>query len=248
VRSTFELATGTVVGTDHLRTGRNGHDAFASLLADDLAIALVCDGCGSGAHSEVGAKIGARILVRELAAGVRRGLDLSPDSPLWTGAAGDTIAQLKALASTLGGSPVDTVETFLLFTVVGLLITPRETAVFFLGDGVIVINGTGIVLGPFPDNAPPYLSYALLDGTTPRLNVNQLLSTNAIESLVVATDGATGIVDRLPAMLDDLAFRNPDVIRRRLFLLTRDEPGLLHDDTTIVAIRRRKNAAESVLS
>ncbi|HKD75720.1 MAG TPA: protein phosphatase 2C domain-containing protein, partial [Ktedonobacterales bacterium] len=65
------IAGGSVPGRAHLMTGRPNQDALSWVRSERALIGAVCDGCGSGAHSEVGAQLGAQLLVgalhRELA-------------------------------------------------------------------------------------------------------------------------------------------------------------------------------------
>ena len=44
----FQLAAGSIRGREHLRLERNNQDAYATLRNEQYAIAVVCDGCGSG--------------------------------------------------------------------------------------------------------------------------------------------------------------------------------------------------------
>ena len=53
-------------GKSTARVGRNNQDAHAFSVCDERILALVCDGCGSGRYSEVGAQIGARLLLAAL--------------------------------------------------------------------------------------------------------------------------------------------------------------------------------------
>ena len=58
----FQLAFATVAGRMHHLSGRNNQDAYAWTQGPGGLIAVVCDGCGSGPHSEVGAQVGARLV------------------------------------------------------------------------------------------------------------------------------------------------------------------------------------------
>ena len=118
----------------------------------------------------------------------------------------------------------------------------------------------------FPDNAPPYVAYGLLRPAE-GFAVLRRLDTTALDSLLIGTDGAADLAALAGARVpgtdepvgplarwwqDDRFFRNPDAVRRRLALLNspgwrRDsagrlapEPPLLRDDTTLVALRRRR--------
>jgi len=57
----FDIAAASVIGREHARAGRNNQDALSLLAQGEVLAAVVADGCGSGAHSEVGAQIAQRI-------------------------------------------------------------------------------------------------------------------------------------------------------------------------------------------
>jgi hypothetical protein len=47
----------TIQGRDHLLKRTNAQDAYALHVTPVGVVAIVCDGCGSGRHSEVGAAL-----------------------------------------------------------------------------------------------------------------------------------------------------------------------------------------------
>jgi len=272
VRALFDIAAGSVIGRDHQLAGRNNQDAYAWAYLEHALLAVVCDGCSSGKHSEVGAQLGARLVV----AALTRALS-GPALSFWQQVRHDVLAQLRCLAEQMGGCLAHTVQDYLLFTVVGALVTPRQTVLFSLGDGVMLVNGDPIPLGPFPDNAPPYLAYALLDshsGSAPvwEFQIQRTLPTTALQSLVLGTDGVEAL-QRIAAhpipgkqvavgplsqfWQEERYFTNPDAVRRTLALVNRTvlqpdwqaqrldrQGGLLPDDTTLIAIRRRSGQSE----
>ena len=67
----FEIAGGSVAGRSHVLAGKGNQDAYHWSVEERSLVAVVCDGCGSGAESEVGAALGARLLVAEAARGTR---------------------------------------------------------------------------------------------------------------------------------------------------------------------------------
>jgi hypothetical protein len=274
VQGLFDIAAGSVTGRDHVLAGRNNQDAYHWACLPDAVMAVVCDGCGSGKHSEVGAQIGARLMIEAMAQAMQ-----GPTRTFWRRVRQEVLAQLQRLAAQLGGSLTSTVHDYLLFTVVGALITPWRTFCFSLGDGVIVINGDQIPLGPFPDNAPPYLAYALLDVHNGRpsawsreFQIHRVLPTTTVQSIVLGTDGVATLllaaahpIPGKPAVVGPLQqfwqeeryFTNPDAIRRTLALVNREvvqpnweaqrldrQGGLLPDDTTLLVIRRRPTPCE----
>lgn len=269
VQRLFDIAAGSVTGRDHVLAGRNNQDAYHWACLPQAVMAVVCDGCGSGKHSEVGAQVGARLMIEAMSRAMQ-----GPVHAFWYRVRQDVLAQLCCLAEQLGGNFPSTVQDYLLFTVVGALVTPRRTFCFSLGDGVMVVNGDQLLLGPFSDNAPPYLAYALLDAYNCRLSVfsrefqiQRSLPTMAVQSILLGTDGLETFRQAAASPLpgkqaavgplqqfwqEERYFMNPDAIRRTLALVNREvvqpnweaqrldrHAGLLSDDTTLVVIRRR---------
>jgi Protein phosphatase 2C len=189
----------------------------------------------------------------------------------------DVLAHVRtlALAMTLQGESLSTtLRRYFSFTLGGFIITPKWSAVFFCGDGVYALNDKVTVLGPFAGNIPPYPIYQLFDTEDfstncpdVQLKVLEVLPTEDLQSALVGTDGVCHLIDavdkKLPGRTDsvgnlsqfwtDSSFvSNPDALRRRLALITRDvvrvsrddktqlinEPGLLKDDTTMVVVQR----------
>ncbi len=259
----FQLAAGSIVGQEHRQTGRNNQDAWAVSQTDAATIAVVCDGCGSGRFSEVGAKLGARLIVQA----IQQAADLSNPEILLQSVQVQVLTELQNLIKAMGGDWVQTIQDYFLFTVVGVLITPMETLTFAMGDGEIALNGAVTTLGPFPNNAPPYLAYGLLDtAPSPVWQVCHHVPTEQVQSVLIGTDGVVDLLElgdrALPGKSElvggveqfwqqDRYFANPDMVRRRLALINREgmqpdwqqqtlvkHPGLLRDDTTLVVVRR----------
>ncbi len=249
----FALAGGTVAGRDHRVAGRNNQDAFCIAQNEQRVAAIVCDGCGSEGKSEVGAEIGARIIVQHIVA--------SDDLKSGLGAAAEALAGFRAALEKWWND-------FFLFTMVGARLTPQEATFFSIGDGLIVVNGERIPLGPFPNNAPPYLGYDLARAWEKHLVIHRLLKTDQLTSFLLATDGIddliaaegktlagrTDTVEPIDAFwTDGRFFKNPDAIRRRLALISREHtavasdgasikrtPGFLRDDTTLIVGKRKE--------
>lgn len=283
----FEIAAGTIVGRDHVMVGKNNQDAFCWMNSRDMIIAIVCDGCGSASHSEVGAKVGAKLILEAIKKQVliyRSSGSTShiAENSFWDEIAKDVLAELRILANTMSESISLVSRDYFLFTVVGAVITPLFSLTFSFGDGVLAINGDVTTIGPFPNNAPPYLAYSgLLDMSfkkdCPELlkfQMHKLLLTEEVQSIFIGTDGVGDFIENQFSKIpgkdepvgpisqfweDDRYFKNPDMIRRRLFLVSRDyqkidweeqkiikEPGLLSDDTTLIVIRRKDQGGEEV--
>lgn len=247
----FEIAGGRVVGAEHRRTDRACQDAVHWVHTDQALIAAVCDGCGSGRHSEVGAALGVRLWTqavaeivrqcpeprrtRELDAASAAGVVSEPDCDSWTWSdvwrmtRERVCATLAQLVMAMGQPFGDTVADYFLFTVVSAAITPNTTAIHAIGDGVVSLNDRVDVIGPFPGNQPPYLAYDLLsrDGEIPLASseFHRVVDTRDVESVILASDGATeleGDIGGLGQFVGDRYFRNRDALRRRLAVVNRE--------------------------
>lgn len=238
MKNQFELAGGSVIGREHLRVGKNNQDAYFWQVVEEGIIAVVCDGCGSGTHSEVGAKLGARMIVETLRCFLKDDFCLESET-VWQTLQKLLLSHLQQIAEQLGGDRIQTVRDYLLFTIAGVVVTPATTAVFALGDGVVIVNNQVMRLGPFANNAPPYLGYGLLDRQSKALQLKalQVLPTEQLQSLLLGTDGVDDLMQVAKQSLpgksepvgdiaqfwqDDRCFRNPDQVRRRLALINRD--------------------------
>src|SRR5262245_14532649 len=251
----FELAAGTIVGRDHLFARRNNQDAFCTWSGDEGVIAVVADGCGSGRASEVGARLGARLVTEALR---RRQYELAeaaiPD--VLEAVRREVLESLRRLASDMGGSLAQSVSDYLLFTVVGAVVADAVAFVFALGDGVAIVNGEADVMA-CDGNSPPYLAYGLTngEGAGPRFQIRRALPVRDVDSVLIGSDGVVELMAVEPLRRfweDDRYFRNPASLTRRLTLLSRDAQridwearrverahGVLADDTTLVVLRRK---------
>ena len=280
---TFQVAGGSVIGTDHSLPGKpgakNNHDAFLWKSSPDITVAVVCDGCGSGLHSEVGAKLGAELITQTIINQYIQLMHYQPGARLtrenfWNRVRREVTGGLTQITGLLGPSLSQVINDYFLFTFVGVFITPNVTYVFSVGDGIYCVNGELKSLGPFPGNAPPYFAYNLtgsnLHETNSSLldiNLNEVIPTSSVESLLIATDGAEKFHElaskTVPGRQDligplsqfweqDFFFDNPDQIRRRLNIINRETVlnqtvigGPLKDDTTLIVIRKSKIEEET---
>lgn len=267
----FEVASGSVVGRDHVHIGKNNQDAHCVVRDTGGVIAVVCDGSSSGKFSEFGARLGARLIATSLHDSLRAGRK-APDA--LERARLDVLAQIRLLANVMGFSLSQTISDYFLFTVVVAILEPLETTIAAIGDGAYAVNGELVTLGPFPENAPPYLAYAItgsplthVEPGSIRFQPHSVVPTADIQSLIIGSDGV-GDLDtcrerNLPGRQEcvgplsqfwenDRFFKNPFILGRRLNLINPPRPtirvrdgvierseGLLLDDTTLVAVRRK---------
>lgn len=193
----FEIAGGTVTGRDHLRVGRNSQDAYYWEESEDVLVAVVCDGCGSSPHSEVGAKLGAKLVVRQTL------LAYLQDPKAFVSADETGFERLKrtlliSLSSTIkdmAGSFSENVRDYFLFTILGVIVDQTHgVQLFGCGDGVYYLNGLPVYLSA-PNNTPAYLSYGLIKTEMGEPELKRLLSHPGwkLQHLLLCTDGVSDL-------------------------------------------------------
>ncbi len=271
----FELAGGSVPGSDHVEAAKNCHDAYHFVQTDEASVAVVADGCGSGKHSEVGAKLGVRLIAGAILAELRTGRGEGPFS--WERVRMSVLKSLFDLVKEIDSEKGKFIIDHLYFTAVGMLILPETSAAFAIGDGLIYVNGERIDLGPFPNNEPPYLAFALgtsaIDPELLKFQIVRSIPTEELQSFAVGTDGLCFLTDAEDECFpgtnqpigpisqiwtEDRFFKNKDNARR-LLARANDEkrridwdrraidvsPGLLKDDTAFVSGRRKRQEVTS---
>src|SRR5262245_17007364 len=145
----------TVIGSRHQRSSRNGQDAAVAWSDGKRAVAVVCDGCSSGGSSEVGARLGASVFLHSLAMRLAAGESVSCPAT-WAAARIEVVRAIADIVERMPGDRLQAIHDYFLFTIVAAAATRDGAAVWALGDGAYSFGDTTRVLGPFPDNAPPY--------------------------------------------------------------------------------------------
>ena len=231
---------GSVTGLEHVRLGRNNQDALAACELGGLLSVVVTDGCGSGAFSEVGARLGASYFARELCAQVA----VYGFTDEAVHAAGEALlAWLEPVARGLG-DVVAGVAEHLLFSVLAAVTDGDQVLVCGAGDGLFTIDGRLTVVEPGKGNAPAYLTYRLVPKERLTAPADPRLVTHFnghAREVVIATDGALALVKEGSTALSELALSafvgtSPYLLRRRLTVLAERERRLL-DDTTVAVVR-----------
>ncbi len=269
-------AAAAVTGAAHLRLTRNGQDAVARWSEGPRGVVVVCDGCGSGASSELGAIFTARALCAAMARRLSGG-EPAAERDTWEAARHEVVAALARLVASWTlerldapiealtdaipdpTAPAQLVEQHLLCTAVAAATDEHGAAVWAIGDGAYVMGGELTVLGPFADNAPPYLAYQLL-GVTPaahfaaRRHDRDAAGNRAHAAILVATDGAAALGDGLCALVAPPALErllsHPDALRRHLATLARASEHILWSERRVerAAAALQDDAAIGLLS
>jgi hypothetical protein len=245
MKSLFESVAGSIVGTDHRKqfVWKNNQDAYAIRESDDLMVAVVADGCGEGAHSELGARLGAHLLAHRLTQLFGWSESTADENALSDGLERLRISIILSLQQLLmeidRDSRTQSVVDNFLFTLLSIIITPTSTYVIGIGDGVYAINREIVRIGPFPRNEPPYLAYGGLvkSNIAPelcRFTIHKVIPTSELQSACIGTDGIAdfGRISNLTLpgknelvgslsqfWTEDKFFKNSESLRRRLNLI-----------------------------
>ncbi|HRE47571.1 MAG TPA: protein phosphatase 2C domain-containing protein [Aggregatilineales bacterium] len=224
---------GQVTGRDHILRGMNCQDAYTLLEQADAVIGIVCDGCGVGGRSEVGAALAAQFISGRVARALAEGIALEglPDVIY-----AETIRFLEGIVSAV--DPMNRpgfVRDYLLFTVIGVVITPTGGVIFAAGDGLIVLDSR--MIRRDENNTPSYIGYHVVDPA--------VLAEAALPSgfdiyplpsdwarVAIATDGFEA--DVLPNLWGKA---HPRGVQRWLNVLSSQEKRF-RDDATVIAVER----------
>lgn len=239
MRNIFEIAGGSIAGRDHRHSLMNAQDAFCFDSDGNTLVAVVCDGCGSEKHSEVGAQIGCRLVAKNLLNACKTICETIEFSNVFDGVARNLATWVDRMADSMSGDKVmktGIICEYFLFTVVAVVMTREYTCVAMAGDGVFIVNGE-VSHVKAKDNKPDYLSYGILNPSRmPSITPVKWKPTCEVNSLVIGSDGLADLIaaaDRnIPGKdekigpisqfwMRDLFFRNPFGIQHRLNLINR---------------------------
>jgi len=245
----FQIAGGSVVGRRHLGrknllVGKNNQDSLSCVKSSDCIIAVVADGCGSSSQSEIGSVMACEWICKLIPEYLNMGYDIDE---MWQDLKNDIVANIKSTAQNMSGNFVDNIMEKFLFTILGCVVTPENVYIFSIGDGVYFVNDTMHNLGPFPNNAPPFIAYECIPSSlfmkppTDSFDFDvRIYDTDIVENILIGTDGVIDLVeaanDKIPGKdeeiggisqfwTSDIYFKNSDAIRRRLAVINREYHG-----------------------
>lgn len=242
MKKIFGIAGASVQGRNHRETNRNNQDSFYYLNENEL-VGIVCDGCGSGKHSEVGAKIGASIVANEIKRVMGKADKGAKPEILLKQVRDNVSALLLILINSIGDKLRRVINDYFLFTIVGFFGLGDEIVFFILGDGVIIVNGEIMKIGPFENNEPPYLAYSLCETSLKNgksaldFKIVKVIKIDDFKSALIGTDGVADLINscgkKIPGKIESAPeikyfweeerfFQNPDLLRRKLSFMSKD--------------------------
>lgn len=231
----IQVRAGQIIGRDHMARQANTQDSFAIAQQNGYVVGVVCDGCGSGISSEVGAKLAAQYIVTQAKSMLDVGM--SPDSvvkalyPSVVRFLGYLVAGMQPI------DHIDFIHHHLLFTVVGVIASDEQTLVFSAGDGIIAIDDRVTQINQ--NNTPAYIAYNLLDQATLRSfempTAFELCHVDDWNQIAIATDGFE------PELLPDVwNMKHPRGLQRKLNVWSNMERRF-RDDVAIITLEKVKD-------
>lgn len=260
----WTLSCGVKAGHYHVRNGINCHDAAVVSATPELAVGVLCDGCGEGLHSEVGAWSIANFAVnkikelRTFGYGVEDILSVLFNSIIHFI---DSNIQLSCSPPT-SSDVAAYIKNYWLATIMGVIASKEHAIIFWCGDGTIVDDNEMTVLNQ--NNAPKYLAHNCLllpgkHGVTSehipasfsyQFQPHTALTPQPIR-VMVASDGFTTICEDkfsvaltqepdLPRDLNGLQWGKNGNFGLKKWMNSRSDRGYFDDDCSIITAERKR--------
>lgn len=233
VLNRFRVSAGTIIGRTHTMRQSNCQDAFSFAVAADYAAGVLCDGCGEGSASEIGAKLAARYLTQEAVTLFLKGAapadlpgTLYPALIEYLGG----LLNLQRISEMMGRQIF--VKQHLLFTVLGFVLSKESGVIFTAGDGLVYIDGSLRKLEH--GNLPPYPAYHLVATDIIPFGFEvTAFDPGSLQYLGLASDGFDAeLFDELHGLT-----RHRRAIQRKLNVWSNKEKRFL-DDATVIWLER----------
>lgn len=238
--SNLRVRYGQIIGRNHMQRQQNCQDGLAVIETENLAVGVICDGCGSSSKSEVGAILASSFLAQEAVKALESG---TPLSELAVSLYDRLQAMLSQFIAIMQPDDLSTfVQEHLLFTVLGFALhkETEDALIWAAGDGWILMDDQ--FQHRDQQNAPEYPAYALL----PRSSLRRLHAQSTFETIMVpnnwkrfaiASDGLENAA--IPLIWEQAHSRG---LQRALNRLSLNEHRL-HDDTSVIVVEREIRAS-----
>lgn len=194
----LQIASGSVVGSDHRKKNLNNQDSFLVHQEDDLLIAIVSDGCGSSLRSDVGSQVLCELLKQVILEhksqiGTEYFLQLSFER---------LCDKLSQACLVLGFQDQD-IEKYFQASLVCCIVYEEQAYIFSCGDGMYIVNDDIVKIEPQENNSPVYPVYRLIPTTfSPEVLEKELkfhlhyhADLSYVDYLMIGTDGVEDYIE-----------------------------------------------------
>lgn len=242
----WTLNKAIIIGNEHVfaRTNRQDFCGFIEY-ADEKIVGVICDGCSSGKHSEVGASLIGLQLLKLL-----KKLNFTGDMNVYRiniqVHIESFIYHLMNLMFEDSIDKVQFVNDYMLTTFTFCVIDEENTFIGHAGDGIIVIsqNNELHVENVDHNNSPHYIAYNLVDeellkSTKVKSDLEiKRYPTSEIDSIIIASDGLEPLVEK--NMLSEL-YGNTGRKLQRKFNVWQKIDRMFGDDVSCVIFEKWKD-------
>lgn len=263
MKHTVEFTAGSVIGASHRKKGTNNQDSYITYCDDDLFIGLISDGCSYKDQPLSRSEIGSALLCEFTTSSILS-LRHQIGSEQFFHTLFRNLNDRIALHLSLIDEPERYTRKYLQATLLGCIISNNHLWIFSCGDGIYFLNGNQHTILPQEGNSPVYIAYqfmpttfssALLDREL-RFHVQQSISMDEVDSVLLGSDGLQELIDAKEALIHvrnepigeieqwwtkDLYFRNP--VSATNWLRMMNEGGYCKDDVTLIGVRKKKEVS-----
>lgn len=232
-----QLSGASVLGRDHALVRKNCQDSFALGQQNGAVWGVVCDGCGEGDRSELGAHLTSVLLHRSFALSARFAEPGCVSRVVETANERLYVFYSKMLQDLypLGrwGTEAEHNDMRLfafhhmLCTVVAFFAYGDEAVVFWAGDGSFEVNGERTTLDS--GNRPKYPIYPVLKTIVPEpMFESRTLTVAPGSKIAISTDG-------FDAEFSDVYGKTPNALKRWMNVVQKRDRKFQDDATVVVA-------------
>lgn len=232
-----------IIGRSHLLSGRNCQDALKTgsleIRGQKMFYGVICDGCSSGESSEVGAKLAATFLGRQIEVLLKQRTPLNKIPPvLHKRMLGFLKGLLGKISFDSPSSRNDFISDNFLFTILGFIYTDDEAIIFVQGDGVWIVNDEVTIRDE--NNTPNYIAYSLLPFRPSEFEVNRFPG-KLISRIAIASDA---LVEEKGFISELWGNTHPLGLQRKVNFLSREDHRF-RDDLSLIALEVTYDAGNS---
>ncbi len=231
-----------IIGRSHLLANKNCQDALIKgsleVHGKKIYYGVICDGCGSGINSEVGARLGAAYLGQQIESLLksRTSLDKIPHI-LHKRILGFFKGMLGQIPFDSASSRNNFIGDNLLFTILGFIYTEDEVIIFAQGDGVLVVNDQVTVRDE--NNQPNYIAYDLV-GRQSEFDVFKFAGA-LVSKLAISSDALVDEQDFVGELWEN---SHPFGLQRKVNVLSNEEHRF-KDDLSVIVLEVTYDASDS---
>ncbi len=242
-------AYGTTAGSGHKNPhgpgATNNHDAVQPILVNEKVVGgVICDGCGSMPHSEIGSQFGAKAIADIVAD------EYVKNKPIqWKEVTKKALEQIKRgarLYKSKTETLEDAIKEYFLFTVVIAVVRDNKVIIAACGDGIFMHDDDIWEIAIPIKNAPPYLAYNLIPSKYKAhpdfldiCYVDSVPLEKIKKSIIIGSDGLSELASASTSDLHHPIFMT-DKKRLTLWLqaqVHKQDNVTLHDDVSAFIIR-----------